>query len=301
MTDQRVLALDFGGSKVAVAVADVKGRILGRSVLETRASRGAAQAVDRAVAEGRRLMTSSQTTQPAAVGVSSMGISRDDGVLLAPNVPGWESLQLRGYLRDALAAPVVIWNDVKAAALGEIRWGSLQGVNEALYVNLGTGVAVALIINGAVFPGAHGAAGEIGYSLRGLREGPGAAAGRAPLEEWAGGAGLRRRAASELGEALNADELARRADQDPRARGLLEDAAAHITLQLTNLAIALDPARVVVGGGLLRALPDLKERIGRAFQCYAPFPPELRMATFIDDAPLRGAVALAIDQLCSRT
>ncbi|MBO0702425.1 MAG: ROK family protein [Candidatus Dormibacteraeota bacterium] len=297
MTGRPVLALDFGGSKIAVAVAGADGRILGRSVLETKASQGAMQAVDRAVAEGRRLMLASDATRPAAVGVSSMGITRDDAVVLAPNVPGWEGLQLPGYLGDAFGAPVVIWNDVKAAALGEIRWGSLQGASDALYVNLGTGLAIALVIGGSVFLGAHGAAGEIGYSLRGLDEGPGVAAGRAPLEEWAAGAGLRRRAASELGQELNADELSRRADRDPRARGLLEDAAAHTTFHLTNLTIALDPSRIVVGGGLLRAMPDLMERFRRALDCYVPFPPELRMATFIDDAPLRGAVALAIDRL----
>lgn len=290
-----MLAIDFGGTKVAVAVAALDGRVLDQSVLEVRASRGAVQAVDRAVAEGRRLLVATQTTRTAAVGVSSPGYIREDRVWLAPNVPGWESLVLPARLRDAFGALVVTSNDVKAAALGELRWGSLQGVREGIYINLGTGLGTALIAGGSILQGAHGAAGEIGYNLRRLDEGPGAADGRSPLEEWAAGAGLRLRSAADLGQEMSAEELARRAGVCPRARALLEDAAAHLAFHLTNLAIAMDPERVVIGGGLLRALPGFLERLESAFRRYVPFPPDLRPATFIDDAPLRGAIALAID------
>lgn len=295
VTERRALGIDFGGTKVAVAVAGPDGRILDRAVLEVRPERGADQVVDRTVAEARRLLAATGTDRPAAVGVSGPGYVHEDRVELAPNVPGWDRLALPGRLHEAFGAPAVFWNDAKAAALGELRWGALRGVREGIYVNLGTGLSTAFIMAGEVMQGAHGTSGEIGYSLRWPGEGPGVAEGRSPLEEWAAGAGLRLRAAAELGREMSAAELARSADADPRARALLSDATAHLIFHLTNLAIATDPARVVVGGGLLRALPDLVPGLEAAFGAYLPHPAELRPAAFTDDAPLRGAVALALD------
>lgn len=291
----RVLAFDFGGTKIAVAVGAADGRILSRSLLEARAEAGAGQAVERAVAEGRRLLGDGWS--PDAVGVSSMGITREDRVELAPNVPGWDRLALPSRLRDAFGAPVAILNDVKAAGLAELRWGALQGVHQGIYVNLGTGIAVALVCGGEVVTGANEAAGEIGYCLRRPDEGPGAAAGHAPLEEWVAGAGLHRRAELELGRELSAAELAARARADARALRLLEDAAEQIVFQLTNLVIAFDPERVVIGGGLVRALGGLLERLDGSLRSYVPFPPQVRLAVHVDDAGLLGAIALAIDQL----
>lgn len=297
MTDDLVLAFDFGGTKIAVAAASDRGRVLSRSIVEAQADRGAEQALERAIGEGRRLMEA--CGGPAwlgAVGVSTMGITREDGVLLAPNIPGWDRLRIPGRLREAFGRPVAVLNDVKAAALGELRWGALRDVGQGIYVNLGTGIAAALVVGGQVVTGANGAAGEIGYCLRHPGEGPGAAGGRAPLEEWAGGAGLRKRAEATLGQEWSAAELACRAGGDARAGRLLEEAAEQITFQLTNLAVAFDAERVVVGGGLVQALDGLLERLRGSLDRYVPFPPEVRLADHPDDAALLGAVALAIDQ-----
>lgn len=90
-----------------------------------------------------------------AAGVVSPGIILPDRVLLAPNVPSWEQLALRDAVRDGLGiAQVAVGIDVKAAAAAEVSWGSLQGVDPAVFLSLGTGVAAALVIGGQVLTGA---------------------------------------------------------------------------------------------------------------------------------------------------
>ena len=288
-----VLAVDFGGTKIALAAADVDGMFLASTRIDTKAEHGATQAVERALAEAERLVRRVEGECLAAAAVSP-GVVRGDRVLLAPNVPGWEELSLPTELREALGvARVEVGNDVKAAALAEARWGSLRGADPGVLLNLGTGVAVGIVTGGEVLEGANGAAGEIAYSLRTPADGRGAADGHAPLEEVVGGRAIGERASRLLGTTLDAAEVFAR--DDGPARSLLDEALAELAMHVANLATLLDPARIAVGGGLMGSsetiLPVLAERLRSA----VPFPPELVPATFVHDGPLRGAVALAVD------
>lgn len=213
-------------------------------------------------------------------------------MLLAPNVPGWDGLDLPARLQDALGTTVVFGNDVNAAALAEARWGALAGTDAGVFVSLGTGIKAGLVIGGRVFTGAHGAAGEIAYSLRNAADGAGFASGRAPLEEFVGGRALGQRASALLGEELNAADVFVNAELPP---GFVNHWLAELTMQIANLAIAIDPQRIVLGGGLMAhadtILPALRERVLEA----VPFPPEVVPARFLHDGALRGALALALD------
>ena len=160
-----VLAVDFGGTKVDVAVAGPDGRVLATERLATDAARGAGQVVDRALDAAHALLADRPLLAAAA---ASPGIVLDDRILLAPNVPGWTELALAERLRDGLGIQAVVTaTDVKAATLAELRWGALQGADPGVFLNLGTGLAAGIAIGGQVLAGAHGAAGEIGYALRG--------------------------------------------------------------------------------------------------------------------------------------
>jgi glucokinase len=287
-----LLGLDLGGTKLAAALATTEGEILAVRQVPTLAPRGAEQALARALDAGRTLADASNATV-AAVGVSTMGITHEDHVELAPNVPGWHTLALPALVRAAFSpAPVQIGNDVKAAALAELTWGELAGVDGGIYLNVGTGLAAALTLGGRVLTGAHEAAGEIGYWLRSRTDGPGAAAGRAPLEEHVAGAGTTARAERELGVDGGVAVVATR--DDAAATAFLEDLYDEIGLHLANLAIAFDPERVVVGGGYAgdseRLLTALRGWLDRC----VPFPPQLRLARFLRDSGLAGAVALAL-------
>ncbi|MGI5186297.1 ROK family protein [Dactylosporangium sp. CA-152071] len=288
---RHVLAIDFGGTKVALGTAAVDapdGRPHTMMRLPTQGSRGALQVVERTLTAARDLLST-----PAAVGVSTFGVVRDDVIRLAPNVPGWDGMALPRLLRTEFGdTPVAIDNDVNAGAAAELRWGALRGVDIGLYVNLGTGLAAALVAGGRVLPGAHGAAGEIGY-LRDSAAAPAFADGHAPLEEAVSGSALARRGSALLGREVTAAELFD-LHAEPGVGELLDEALDTLSRTIANLCITLDPQRVVIGGGLMGAAQHILPRVATALQRSVPFPPQLTTATFVDDAPLVGALALAL-------
>jgi glucokinase len=296
-----VLGIDFGGTKIALATATLDGRPLDSDRLDTDAGRGATQAVDRAVTRAEELMAATARSEGGrcvAVAAVSPGIVYEDRVALAPNVPGWQELELPALLRDRFdGARSAVGTDVKAAAVAELRWGSLRGADPAILLILGTGIAAAIVAGGRVIQGANGAAGEIGYSLRGPCDTTGAAGGHAPLEEFAGGRAIGERAAELLGEPMTAAEVFDH--PDPRARELLDAALDALAVQVANMAIALDPARIAVGGGLMSRADAVLGALERRLSAAAPFPPELVPAEFVHDGPLRGAIALALDEVAA--
>ncbi|HEX6714446.1 MAG TPA: ROK family protein [Thermoleophilaceae bacterium] len=287
-----VLALDFGGTKIDLGTARLDGELILSERIETHAERGARQAVERAI-EAARALAERTDGECLGAGAVSPGIVENDRVLLAPNVPGWDELPLPALLRDGLgSSSVAVANDVNAAALAESRWGALAGSEVGVFLSLGTGVKAGLVIGGKVFEGAHRAAGEIGYSLRDPADGVGYAAGQAPFEEFVGGRALGRRASALVGAPVSAADVFAHPDLPT---GFLQDWLAELTMHVANLAIALDPERIALGGGLMAhaetILPALRDRLAAA----VPFPPEVVPARFLQDGALRGAAALAID------
>ncbi|MFE3172939.1 ROK family protein [Amycolatopsis sp. NPDC059090] len=291
-SEDLILGIDFGGTKVALGLSDRTGTLRATRRLDTDAEAGAEQVVARALAAAVKLASGAQL---AAIGVVSPGIVLPDRILLAPNVPGWEELHLAELVSAAFpAVPVTVGTDAKAAALAEWTWGTLAGADPAVFLSLGTGIAAAVLVGGRLLTGANGAAGEIGYNLRTPQDADGFASGAAPLEEAVGGRWLGTRATALLGRPVTAGELFALARENTEAKELVASALDELSMHVANLAIAFDPARIAVGGGLVRSadvlLPALRERLAAA----VPFPPELVPARFDQDAALLGAVALAL-------
>ncbi len=298
MTGEKlILGIDFGGTKVAIGLADRTGSLLVTRRLDTDAQAGAGQVVSRALVAARKLLADEGAADSlAAVGVVSPGIVLEDRILLAPNVPGWEQLRLRDLIAGEFGGvPIAVGTDAKAAALAEWRWGALADADPAVFLSLGTGIAAAVLVGGRLLAGANGAAGEIGYNLLSPQDTDGFASGAAPLEEAVGGRGLGGRASVLLGRPVTAGELFGLARENAQAKELVRAALDELSMHVANLAISLDPRRIAVGGGLVRSadvlLPALRERLAQA----VPFPPELVSAKFDQDASLLGAIAIALD------
>ncbi|GAA0921773.1 ROK family protein [Nonomuraea longicatena] len=281
----QVLGIDVGGTKVAIGVSDSDGPTV---TVRERLSTGP-DTLARALAVARRL-----DPAPAAVGFSTTGVIWEGAVRLSPNVPGWDGLELPRLLAEEFGdIPVAIDNDVNAAAMAELRWGALRGVSTGLYLNLGTGLAAALVVGGRVVPGAHGAAGEIGYLQIEPGE-PAFADGHVPLEERISGSGLARRASALLGrEVTTAEVLSGYDGALPQVRPLVDAALRTLAMSMANLCVMLDPERLVVGGGMMGAADLIMPRLVAELERAVPFAPEVRPARFTDDAPLLGALALA--------
>jgi glucokinase len=296
MSHPVVLGIDFGGTKIAAAVCDLAGNKLAASVVDTGADRGARAAFDHGIRTARDLLIGcSAADSLAAVGVSTFGIPFDDRVELAPSIDGWDSLALGRELQAAFpGVSIRMATDAKAAAQAEARWGSLAGFEPAVYLNLGTGLAAAVVIEGTVVSGRHGAAGEIGYSLRSRDDVGLPSSQRIPLEDMVSGLALGRRA-STLGRELTAAGVFADGQQDAALDELITDFVDELAFHVVNLAILVNPARIAVGGGMTRSWDRIRPGLADALSRGVPYPPELVLADFPHEAPLLGAVALAID------
>ena len=291
-----VLGLDFGGTKIAGAVCDMTGFRLGSMTIDTRATDGAQTSLERGLLAARSLLDTSAGGRPlAAVGACTIGIPSENGISLAPTIPGWGALVLDRELRRVFeGAEIRLATDVKAAAQAEAEWGALVGCDPGIYLNLGTGLAVAIVANGAVVAGSHGAAGEIGYNLRHLTDVGQLLDDRLPLEGAVSGMALTGAARNVFPTAESAAAVFERAADNPWVARLVTDFIAELSYHLVNLAIAVDPARIVVGGGMVRSWDQLYGGLREALDAAVPFPPDLVRADFPFDAPLMGALALGI-------
>ncbi len=294
-----VAGLDYGGTKIAAAVGDLSGRQLASAVLPSGAELGAQASFDRGIQAVRDLVEQAAPGAAlAAVGVSTFGIPFEDRVELAPAISGWEKLDMGRQLRAAFAGSRVrMATDAKAAAQAEARWGALAGYDPAVYLNLGTGLAAAIVVGGQVVGGSDGAAGEIGYNLRSVADIGLALDRRTSLEEMVSGQALARRASGQAssGEPLTAADVFAGGTQDGPLSDLIAEFVDELAFHLVNLAIGLNPARIAVGGGMVRAWARIGPRLQHAVSSGVPFPPDLVLAHFPYDAPLMGAVALAVD------
>jgi glucokinase len=292
-----VLGIDFGGTKTAVAVASADGSILGRSIVP--AARDARGNMAAAVAAAHALL--SQVTGdrgPDAVGVSTFGIPGPDGVALAPAIEGWADLAIAREVGHAFGGiPVRVATDVKVAARLEAERGALAGCDPALYLNLGTGLAVAIVAGGTVIAGRHGASGEIGYNLRRIGDVGRPLYDRTMLEETVSGGALLATATRAVPEVDGAAAVFAAAAEHPGLAQVLGDFLDELAFHLVNLTIAVDPHRIAVGGGMVRSWDVLAPRLRAALDAAVPYPPELVPAAFPYDAPLLGALALGADAL----
>jgi glucokinase len=289
-----VLAIDIGGTKLAAAVVDEIGELHGFRTLPT--GEDAAQALAAAIELGARLLGAELPGggDIAGVGVSTMGITREDRVLFAPQLPGWSELRVPARMLEAFGGlPVTVVNDVKAATLAEMAWGELREVDCGLYLNLGTGVAAGIVTGGVLLGGAHGAAGEFGH-VRPTLGSLGLSPGAAPVEERIGGRWAAETASRELGRAVAVEDLFRLSAADPAARALRDQLLDEIGLWAGNLAVITDPSVLVLGGGLMRSGDVVLARVRELVARIALFPPRVTAARFGAGSALAGAGAAAL-------
>jgi glucokinase len=282
------LGFDFGGTKCAVAVGTADGAVLAETHVPTAGFSRPDALVAAVLDRGRELAARHRIR---AVGVASMGITREDGVALAPNVHGWSSLHLPETIQRFFPTlPVRIANDVKAAHRAELRWGALQHQDSSAYLNLGTGIALSFAMAGRVVAGEHGAFGELAYAWRDGEAGIGT--GRAPLEERLGGGALDR----ELRRRFQTDSLQAAfsvRESRPDLAGFLYERFAELGWWIGQALVILDVGVLAVGGGVSRHLDVFGPWWQAEWARHLPFPPALIPARFLDRAGVMGALSLA--------
>ncbi|SEB09524.1 ROK family protein [Leifsonia sp. 21MFCrub1.1] len=284
-----VLAIDFGGTKIDVAVATPAGVLLRRERHAIDHSASAQAIVEDAFA--RALHLADWATQEfgaavSAAAIASPGIVQEQGIDLAPNVGGWTSLRLPETARRTLQLPFVIGNDVNFATQAELTSGALRGVRNGVYLGLGTGIGAGLVVGGRLVRGQNGIAGEIGY----IRTRSGSI-----LEDQIGGRAIEASAAAVAGREVRASEVFESAT-GPLAAVAVRAVDA-LTEVIENIVWMLDPERIVVGGGVSSA-PSLIHDLKLTLSGH-PYPVDIRAGEFVHDAVVRG-LAIAAGELALR-
>ncbi len=226
-------------------------------------------------------------------------------VTVAPQLEGWEGLNLAAAMAELFTCPVAIESEVSLSLQAE-RWvGVAKGVDDALFVQLGVGVGAGLLVKGQIHRGANGAAGEIGLMPYPL-VGPSGDVELVAVETLAGGGALLRKGQSlartpegaalrELagGDADNVDAstvFAAMRGGDPAATALVLEIVRLLAWAIASVVCAFNPQMVVIGGGLSRAADQFLPRLEEMVAAAVPFAPTWFVSSLGDEAVALGAV-----------
>ena len=260
------IGLDLGGTKCLGLAVGPDGEVLAEHRVPT-PSHGGEPLLD-AMAAVARDVAAAAGDEPGSVGVGAPGLVDAAGVLrFAPNLRSAIGLPIADGLSRRLGVPVQVDNDVTSAAFGEWTAGAAKGVDDVLLVALGTGIGGGLVVGGRLARGANGYAGEIGHMVVDPNGPPCPCGQRGCWERFASGSGLGRLAREAAEAGLAPEVVARAGGQADRVRGehvtdaaeagdegavaILCTFAWWLALGLANLTNVFDPARIVVGGGLV--------------------------------------------------
>ena len=298
-----VLGIDVGRAWVRVAVADLAGDVVARRDERSRARSGTAlvgvvhELAHHVVADAGIRWPAVVHTVVGSPGVLDPITGR---LRFAPNLPGWGRPGLVDDLRAALTPSLVVDNDVNLAALGERAYGRGRSVADFVYLSIGTGIGMGIVVGGELYRGAAGAAGEVAFLP--LADG-GLGAPRRPgragaVEEAAAAGGLVRTAREKgMGGTLTAERIFKAAkDGDATAVATVEAEAERLAVVVAAVAAILDPQLVVLGGGIGANADMMVPRLDRAVAALTPLCPPIVLSELGHDAIVLGAIATALDR-----
>lgn len=300
-----VAGVDIGGTNLRVALADLEGDVLGRWNTSTAATSSPEMVIAR-IEQGishllRELSSSDRMLSAVAAGAPGAMDPKTGVVLATSYLKGWENVPLRQMLESALEVPAAVENDVRMAALGEHWRGVARGVDDFVFVAIGTGIGAAVFVNGKLIYGAHGTAGEVGYMhVPHVAEEPAQPGQPGSLESILGGDGIRQQwsracADNPSVQSLTATEIfARASNGDRLAKSVLDHSAQLLAYGVYNMSLVLNSALFVLGGGIGVSVPlcDATRRILERYN--TPSRPNIVISSLGTDAQLMGAIRLAL-------
>src|SRR5947207_13017049 len=277
-----VLGLDLGARFVRGALCDLAGDVRARQDIELQAPE-----TDEAVEAIVRLRSSLTETSgleakridTVVVGVPGVVERRTGVVRVVENVAGLEGRAFQSELEGVLGLPVTLENDTNLAALGEQWQGVARGVDDFVFLSIGTGMGAGVVVGGELHRGRHGAAGEIDFALIAFD----GVDPSAPQVTALAGGGADPRAV--FGAAREGDEA---------ARAVVAEVARRIALHVAPFAAVADVELVVLGGGIGANSDLLLDPVHRHLAELLPFPPRLEVSTLGEAAVLTGALAVGV-------
>ncbi|MFC2013553.1 ROK family protein [Chloroflexota bacterium] len=270
--DMLILGVDLGGTKIETSLVDTTGHILASHRSPTQPEKGPDGVINDIIeCVNSCLGEASQSAQALGIGMAGQ-IEKDTGIVrFAPNL-GWHSIPLRAKLEEALALPVIVTNDVRAATYGEWLYGTGQGVKDLVCLFVGTGVGGGIVSGGRLLEGCNNTSGELGHMtiVSGGRQCH--CRNQGCLEAYAGGWAIGERVQEAVRNDLKAGKALitlagsvekisaatvteAYANGDPLAQRMVEETAQFLAAGLVGIINAFNPCLVVLGGGVIQGLP----------------------------------------------
>ncbi len=295
-----ILAVDIGGTRFRVAVADEDGNLARVARRATQAEGGSVWMIDQVI---RLASDFGSKFDIRAIGVGFGGPVDFAGqrIINSTHVEGWCDVPLPKLLEDRLGVPAVVDNDANVGALGEYVFGAGRGRKSMVYYTVSTGIGGGIILNGAIYRGANGNAGELGH-VPILVDGPRCACGNVGcLEALCSGPAIARRARERMkgsSHALTAKDVFDAARKGNRvAAEIVEETADYLGMGIAATINTVAPDIVVVGGGVAKAgrilFDPLRKSVKRRVMPVHRRDVRVVPAKRGDNAVLLGAVALA--------
>ena len=301
------LGVDVGGTKALCVLCDVSGNVIARDRFSSHADDD--DPLDTVINGTLRFLANSGVSPDGIVGtgIGLPGIIQPATNQLV-NAPGFVSRHqdIQGYVSARLPAPIVLDNDVNMAVMGEWWMGGARDRENVVLISIGTGIGAGLLVNGQVYRGARGFAGEVGRLQLDpfvKRTSPASLDEFGPFESLASGHGIRNVAQQHYHEFpdtrlqqpnLSAEGVFEAAAMgDPLGSFVLDRVFDYIAFSIANVMVTLDPDIVLIGGGVSRQGADFVEEIRRRVAHLMPFPFVLELAVLGEDAGAYGAAASA--------
>ncbi|MFJ9688976.1 ROK family protein [Streptomyces bacillaris] len=305
-----VIGVDFGHTHLRVAIGNLAHQVLAEESEPLDVDASSAEGFDRAEVLVKRLIEATGIGPDKIIGVG-LGvpgpIDVESGTLGSTSIlPGWTGINPSEELSGRLGVPVYVDNDANLGALGELVWGSGRGVKDLAYIKVASGVGAGLVIDGTIYRGPGGTAGEIGHIT--LDEsGPVCRCGnRGCLETFTAARYVLPLLQPSHGPGLTMERVVQLAREgDPGCRRVIGDVGRHIGSGVANLCNLLNPSRVVLGGSLAEAgelvLGPIRDSVSR----YA-IPSAARQLSVLPGAlggraEVLGALALVLSEMGDST
>jgi glucokinase len=268
--DGLILGVDLGGSKTLAAVVDCQGRMVSSHESVTPATKGREAVIQCIVDSARGALEQAHVAMPeiSAVGIGAAGISNPEAGILftSPNLPGLREVLLGDIIQEKLGKKTFIINDANAAALGELYYGAARDARNFIYVTISTGIGGGIVIDGKIYTGAIGIAGEVGHMTID-DNGPVCNCGnRGCWETLASGTALAREAKLRISKGVKTSILEYAAGNienvtpqvihsaaekgDKLAKELIARTGYYVGVGLASLMNIFNPELIVIGGGL---------------------------------------------------
>lgn len=268
--ERPILGIDLGGTKILTAVVTSQGKMLSRDHSATPAVEGREAVIQSILDSVCRALDQAGITASdlGAIGIGAPGLSNPDtGILYtSPNLPGWRDVPLRDIIEREIDKKAFLINDANAAALGEYYFGAGRGTRHFIYITISTGIGGGIVIDGKIYTGSSGTAGEVGHMTID-DNGPFCSCGNSGCwETLASGTALAREARNRMKEGANTsildytsgdiEKVTAQIIQTAAERGdalateLIARTGYYVGVGLANLINIFNPELIVIGGGL---------------------------------------------------